>query len=172
VRLCNPCVPDPNTTPPQVPTRELSRQHAIRNSHGRSRSSVTAASASNFRSSGGHSMTNPLHPPDGLTVNYANWRYAFLFQFSLLSNLLYIIRDIQRQLSIQSKTVTDFLCRQQTRPENINAAGRPSSTSIVPTRADIQSSSLRNRELAFESQRGESRSRSTTVSFTYQLLSF
>jgi hypothetical protein len=38
VRLCNPCVPDPNITPPQVPARDAASSSTI--GHARSQSSV------------------------------------------------------------------------------------------------------------------------------------
>lgn len=88
VRLCNPCVPDPNTAPPQSPLPHL-RQSSQR-SHSRSASTATSSynSSDNYRSReeierlmtnfprrqrdssllGGH----PLPPNGGREVNSAS----------------------------------------------------------------------------------------------------
>jgi hypothetical protein len=69
VRLCNPCVPDPNTAPPQTPSPSLrnQQQSSPRSTH--TRSSSTAATYTS--SQGSLSTSTPSERPG---VEHLHWR--------------------------------------------------------------------------------------------------
>lgn len=83
VRLCNPCVPDPNTAPPESPTPSIG---SSRSPHHRSRSSLSAAHTPGHPSNRyGAVFTGDNRDP--LQYHYARARSITMVRFSFLRTM-------------------------------------------------------------------------------------
>lgn len=76
VRLCNPCVPDPNTAPPQTPQFSNQPQRIPSNAHSRSASSTNTYTAPQqpLLSSSNPSERLAAYYSQGDQVNLSNFR--------------------------------------------------------------------------------------------------